>query len=155
MSSVLVRFTIASSLVFSVASAYAKKEKGPVDEVVDKWKAAHERKKESPPGPVIVSADDCQKFAKDFVKAGEKDKGREADGLFNAGAVYDECGLEKDAEAMYKQALSKNPKLAPAMNNLGVTVASGDTLSAIAAREMPGLPIRGVFDHEGADRPDR
>jgi len=157
MSSVLVRFTIASSLVFSVASAYAKKEKGPVDEVVDKWKAAHERKKESPPGPVIVSADDCQKFAKDFVKAGEKDKGREADGLFNAGAVYDECGLEKDAEAMYKQALSKNPKLAPAMNNLGVMMQrQGRTADALmqfenAIKQDPKSPLAvSAYNNRGA-----
>ena len=120
MGSAVLRLTIASGLLLSADAAFAKKEKGPLDEMVEKWKAAHERKKDSPPGPIVVSADDCQKFAKDMVKAGEKDKGREADGIFNAGAVYEECGMEKDAESMYKQALSKNPKLAPAMNNLGV-----------------------------------
>jgi tetratricopeptide (TPR) repeat protein len=120
MGSSLIRLTIASGLLFSSGAVLAKKEKGPVDEVVDKWKAAHERKKESPPGPVVIPADDCQKFAKELIKAGDKEKAREADAIFNAGAVYEECGMEKDAEAMYKQALSKNPKLAPAMNNLGV-----------------------------------
>lgn len=120
MVSTILRLTVASGLLFSAGSVWAKKEKGPLDEVVGKWQAAHERKKDSPPGPVVISPDDCQKFAKDMVKAGEKDKAREADGLFGAGAVYDECGMEKDAESMYKQALSKNPKLAPAMSNLGV-----------------------------------
>lgn len=120
MAKVVLRLTVASSLFLSAGVVWAKKEKGPLDGVVEKWKAAHERKKDSPPGPVVVSPGDCQSFAKDMVKAGEKEKTREADGLFNAGAVYDECGMAKDAEAMYKQALSKNPKLAPAMNNLGV-----------------------------------
>ncbi|MFO0574584.1 MAG: tetratricopeptide repeat protein [Polyangia bacterium] len=99
--------------------SYAKKEKGPLDEVVEKYQAARAPKKDGPPGPVTLSPDDCKKFAGDFVKAGEKEKGREADGLFNAGAAYDACGLEKDAEPLYRKALEKNPKHQPSMNNLG------------------------------------
>lgn len=120
MGSSLLRLSIVTGLLLSASTVVAKKEKGPVDEAVEKFRAAHERKKESPPGPIVLSADDCQKFAKELLKAGDKEKAREADAIFNAGAVYEECGMEKDAEAMYKQALSKNPKLAPAMNNLGV-----------------------------------
>lgn len=110
-----------SALAFTDAALAKKDEKkGPVDEIVEKYKAAKTPKKDQPPGPVVLSPDDCKAFAKDFVKAGEKEKGREADGLFNAGAVYDQCGMEKDAESMYKSALSKNPKHQLAMNNLGV-----------------------------------
>lgn len=93
--------------------------KGPLDDVIESYKKARAPKKDQP-GLVVLSPDDCKSFAKDFVKAGEKDKGKEVDGIFNAGVVYDQCGLEKDAEGFYKQALAKNPKYQPAMNNLGV-----------------------------------
>lgn len=117
------RVLAASSLVVALAfasdSQAAKKEKGPVDEAVERYQQARAPKKDGPPGPVVLSPDDCKKFANDFIKAGEKEKGREADGLFNAGAVYDACGLEKDAEPLYRKALEKNPKQQPSMNNLG------------------------------------
>lgn len=156
MSSSLVRLTIVSGLLLS-ADSFAAKTKGPVDEVVEKWKAAHERKKESPPGPIVLSADDCQKFAKEFIKAGDKDKAHEGDAIFNAGAVYEECGMEKDAESMYKQALSKNPKLAPAMNNLGAMMQrAGRTAEALvqfenAIKADPKSPLAvSAYNNRGA-----
>jgi tetratricopeptide (TPR) repeat protein len=131
---------LAATVLFSVAAApaasYAKKANGPIEDVLDKYTQAKTPKKDAPPGPVTLSPDDCKSFAKDFVKAGEKDKGREAEGLFNAGAVYDQCGMEKEAEGMYNQALSKNPKFALAMNNLGVMLQKhGQTQPALAQFE--------------------
>ncbi len=121
---------------FVAAPAQAKPPKGPLDEVVEKYNQAKIPKKDAPPGPVTLSPDDCKSFAKDFVKAGEKEKGREAEGLFNAGAVYDLCGNEKEAEGLYNQALSKNPKFAPAMSNLGVLYQKrGQTQQALAQFE--------------------
>lgn len=111
--------SLATALLGFSPLALAKKEKGPIDEVVERYQQARAPKKEGPPGPVVLSADDCKKFSSDFVKAGEKEKGREADGLFNAGAVLDSCGLDKDAEPLYRKALDKNPKHQQAMNNLG------------------------------------
>jgi tetratricopeptide (TPR) repeat protein len=101
------------------APAPAKSEKkGALDEVAEQYKQARSPKKDQV-GPTVLSPDECKSIAKDFIRAGEKDK-REAEGLFNAGVVFDQCGLDKDAEGYYKQALGKNPKLQPAMNNLGV-----------------------------------
>lgn len=97
----------------------SKKEKGPLDEVAEAYKKARAPQKDAT-AITVLSPDECKSFAKDFVKAGEKDKGREADGLFSAGVVYDQCGMVSEAEGMYKQALSKNPKHQTAMNNLGV-----------------------------------
>jgi len=103
----------------AAAPAPVKNEKkGALDDVAEQYKQARAPKKDQV-GPTVLSPDECKSIAKDFVRAGEKDK-RDADGLFNAGVVYDQCGLDKDAEAFYKQALGKNPKLQPAMNNLGV-----------------------------------
>jgi len=100
-------------------SAPAKNEKkGALDEVAEQYKQARAPKKDQV-GLTVLSPDECKSIAKDFIRAGEKDK-READGIFSAGVVYDQCGLEKEAEGYYKQALGKNPKLQPAMNNLGV-----------------------------------
>ena len=101
----------------------AKKEKGPVEEVADRYKqvrAPKKTEKDQAAGMVVLNEGDCRSFAKDFLKAGEKDKNREVDAIFNAGVVYDQCGLDKDAESMYRQALGKNPKFQPAMNNLAV-----------------------------------
>ncbi len=94
--------------------------KDAIDDVADKYAKARKPQKEQPPVPVMLSAGDCKSFAKDFIKAGGKVKAREADGLFNAGVVYDQCGMKKEAEDQYKAALSKNPKFGPAMTNLGV-----------------------------------
>ena len=69
MGSSLLRLSIVTGLLLSASTVVAKKEKGPVDEAVEKFRAAHERKKESPPGPIVLSADDCQKFAKELLKA--------------------------------------------------------------------------------------
>lgn len=105
------------------AKAEVKKEevkKGPVDEVAESYKQARTPKKDQPAGPVTLSPDECKSFANQFTKAGDKEKAREADAVFNAGVVYDQCGMDKDAEDAYKRALGKNPKLQLAMNNLGV-----------------------------------
>lgn len=133
---VLMATAMVGALAAAPAPSYAKKEKGPLDEVVEKYNQAKIPKKDAPPGPVVLSPDECKSFAKDFVKAGEKEKGREAEGLFNAGSVYDLCGQEKDAEGLYNQALSKNPKFAPAMSNLGVIYQKrGQTQQALAQFE--------------------
>jgi len=117
-------------------AANAKKDSGPLADVLEKYTQAKIPKKDAPPGPVVLSEGDCKSFAKDFVKAGEKEKGREAEGLFNAGSVYDHCGMEKDAEGMYNSALSKNPRFAMAMNNLGVLAQKrGQTQQALAQFE--------------------
>ena len=60
MGSSLLRLSIVTGLLLSASTVVAKKEKGPVDEAVEKFRAAHERKKESPPGPIVLSADDCR-----------------------------------------------------------------------------------------------
>ena len=134
----LPRVLTATAMVgmLAAAPAQAKKEKGPLDEVVEKYNQAKLPQKDGPPGPVALSPDQCKSFAKDFVKAGEKEKGREAEGLFNAGSVYDLCGQDKEAEGFYNQALSKNPKFAPAMSNLGVLFQKrGQTPQALAQFE--------------------
>jgi len=105
--------------------------RGPLDEVAERYKQAMAPKKEQP-AAVVLSPDDCRSFAKDFLKAGDKEKGREVDAIFNAGVVYEQCGLDKDAEGMYTQALAKNAKFQPAMNNLGVLLQkSGQTQAAL------------------------
>jgi tetratricopeptide (TPR) repeat protein len=116
---VLTATVLLGSFAGGAQLAYAKKDTGPLAEVVEKYAQAKIPKKDAPPGPVTLSPDDCKSFAKDFIKAGEKEK-REAEGLFNAGSVYDHCNNDKEAEGLYNQALGKNPKFAPAMNNLGV-----------------------------------
>ena len=104
--------------------------KGALDEAAEQYKQARAPKKDQV-GPTVLSPDECKSIAKDFIRAGEKDK-REAEGIFNAGVVFDQCGLDKDAEAYYKQALGKNPKLQPAMNNLGVLLQrAGQTPAAL------------------------
>jgi tetratricopeptide (TPR) repeat protein len=104
--------------------------KGALDDVAEQYKQARAPKKDQA-GITVLSPDECKSFAKDFIKAGEKDK-KEAEGLFSAGVVHDQCGLDKDAEGYYKQALGKNPKLQPAMNNLGVLLQkSGQTPAAL------------------------
>ena len=106
------------------APVAAKNEKkGVLDDVAEQYKQARAPKKDQT-GITVLGPDECKSFAKDFVKAGEKDK-KEAEGLFSAGVVNDQCGLDKDAEGYYKQALGKNPKLQPAMNNLGVLLQRG------------------------------
>ena len=134
------RVLLATALIGAIAGgaplAYAKKDTGPIAEVLEKYNQAKTPKKDAPPGPVTLSPDDCKSFAKDFTKAGEKDKGRESEGLFNAGAVLDSCGMDKDAEALYNQAISKNPKNGLAMNNLGVLFQKrGQTPQALAQFE--------------------
>ncbi len=105
--------------------------RGPVDELVEQYKQARAPKKDQP-GMVILSEGDCRNFAKDFLKAGEKEKEREVDATFNAGVVYDQCGLTTDADAMYKQSLAKNPRYQPAMNNLAVLAQkAGQTQAAL------------------------
>ena len=132
----MITASVLAAFIGSLGPALAKKEKGPLDDVIEKYNAARAPKKDGPPGPVALSPSDCQSLAKDFVKAGEKDKGREADGLFGAGAVYDQCGMDKDAEAMYRQAIGKNPKHATAMNNLGVIYQKqGQTAQALTQFE--------------------
>lgn len=104
----------------AVVQAVVKKEKkGPIEEVADKYKAARTPQK-GQTGAVTLSPGDCKSFAKDFLSAGSKEKAREAEGIFNAAVVYDQCGMWKDAEDHYSRALAKNPRLAPALNNLGV-----------------------------------
>ena len=103
--------------------AYAKKDTGPLAEVLEKYNQAKTPKKDAPPGPVSLSPVDCKSFAKDFTKAGEKEKGRESEGLFNAGAVYDQCGMDKDAEGYVQPGGRQEPQSTQlAMNNLGVIV---------------------------------
>lgn len=109
--------------VGAVGSRKDEPRKSPVDEVAERYQKARtpQKDKGQPLGvPVALSPGDCKSFAKDFLKAGEKDKTREAEAVFNAGVVYDHCGMTRDAEEMYRRALQKNPKLAPALNNLGV-----------------------------------
>src|SRR5579883_2679876 len=93
---------------------------GPIDSVAEKYQKARKPPEGQPQVPLTLSPGECKSFAKDFVSASGKDKSREAEGLFDAGAVYDQCGMTRDAEDMYKRALAKNPRFAPAMNNLGV-----------------------------------
>jgi tetratricopeptide (TPR) repeat protein len=109
--------------LFAAPAAAVKKsepKKGPIDEVSEKYNAARTPAKGQPPVPVVLSPGDCKSFAKDFQSAAGKEKAREVEGLFNAGVVLDQCGLLKEAEEMYNKALAKNPKFAPALNNLGV-----------------------------------
>lgn len=112
------------------AAVVKNEKKGALDDVAEQYKQARAPKKDQA-GITILSPDECKSFAKDFIKAGEKDK-KDAEGLFSAGVVYDQCALDKDAEGYYKQALGKNPKLQPAMNNLGVLLQkSGQTPAAL------------------------
>ena len=114
---------LAPLLLQGAADAGPKDKKGPIDEVAEKYNKARapQKEKNQPMGvPVALRPGDCKDFAKDFIKAAEKERAREAEGLFNAGVVYDQCGMPKDAEDLYKRALQRNPKFAPAMNNLGV-----------------------------------
>jgi tetratricopeptide (TPR) repeat protein len=121
----LVASLAALPLLIGTAAALKKKDepvkKGPIDEVGERYlKARTPNKEKGQSGPVVLSPGECKSFAKDFIRAGEKEKGHEAEGLYNAGVVYDQCGMLREAEDHYQRALAKNPKLQPAMNNLGV-----------------------------------
>lgn len=112
-------------------AAKAEVKKGPLEEVNEAYlKAQRPAPKAGEPagGVIALSQNDCKSFAKDFIKAGEREK-READGIFSAGVVYDHCGMIKDAEDHYRRALSKNPKHLQAMNNLGVIAKNAGRVS--------------------------
>lgn len=102
-----------------------------IDEVAERYKKA--RTPQPGGGMLTLSPGDCKSFAKDFIKAGQKDK-READGLYNAGLVYDQCGQTKDAEDLYRQAIAKNPRQVQAINNLGVIYKNAGQIPAAEAQ---------------------
>src|SRR5262245_52530859 len=62
---------------------------GPIDDIVERYKQARAPKKDQP-GMVTLSPDECRGFAKDFLKAADKEKAREVEAIFNAGVVYDQ-----------------------------------------------------------------
>lgn len=63
-------------------------------------------------------SDTCQIAADKFQSiASDHDKLVEA--WFNAGVAYQKCGMNKEAEGMYKKAIGINPAHAPSLANLG------------------------------------
>ena len=66
-------------------------------------------------GPFTASA--CMSAADDFVGFGKSNKS--AEGYFNAGVLYEQCGDAKKADQSYRDALSVNPSFAPAHVNIG------------------------------------
>src|SRR5262249_57407655 len=62
------------------------------------------------------TSDKCSTAADKFQSA---NKGKRAEGYFNAGVAMERCGRTNDAERLYRKALDVNPTHGPSLANLG------------------------------------
>ena len=111
-----------AGLVFAASPIVAHAKKAPAEikkaqnadlkKISDKWDEVRKAA-----GGKRPDAGTCTGIAKDFAELGSD--GKLAEGYFNAGVVYETCGIIDKAKSSYKDALDANKDFAPAMVNLG------------------------------------
>lgn len=114
------------------STASVSPDRAAYEAAVKKWE---ETKEKDPKKAVALTASNCKSYANKFLDAANS-KTYGADAHYSAGAVYDACGMHKEAATEYQAALAANPNHARALNNIGEAMfKKGDRAGAKAQFE--------------------